>query len=142
MAVALGGRMIRFGSLLVIAAIAAGCTNSPSTAAVTGTLLNKKSDVPPAPPNNPFDDTLDSVDGVQLTLYGGGAVTKATLGFAPSQQFELDGLVPDDYFLQIDVIHNEPIGDPESFGEASVQFTADGQPLDLGEIHLVYQPEY
>jgi hypothetical protein len=58
-------------------------------------------------------------------------------------QFEIDGLDPSQYVLTTTAAHHQALSDNwEEMGVAKAEFSTDGQRVDLGEIVLVYQPQY
>jgi hypothetical protein len=136
--------MLRISFLVVVAAYAAACTSQPTTN-VTGTLALQSNGQPPLGEPTIFDDTLDSIDRVHvevIDLDAGKTVQTADFPGA-SVEFEFDGLPSSDYSLTATADHQQAVtGDWEQMGATESQFTASGEPVDLGTMPLLYQPEY
>ena len=137
--------MVRISCLLAVAIYAAACTAAPPTASVTGSITVQSNGQPPADPD-PFEDTLDAIDLVHIELtdvQSGKTVQTADAHSGAGAQFELDGLASGDYTLTASAVHVQSVtGDWETMGVTETSFTADGQPVDVGNMMLLYQPEY
>jgi hypothetical protein len=134
--------MLRIPSLLVVSVWAAACTSQPTTT-VSGVVTLKASDVPPTP--NPFDSTLDTIDRVRIEVYDleVGKTVQSVDGPGSSVQFALDGITPSEYKLTATASHHQVVLDIwEDLGATDALFSTDRDPVDLGELTLVYQPEY
>lgn len=135
--------MLRHALLLAPFLAVAACTSSQAT--VQGSVQITASATPPTPSDEPFDDSLDSIDEVRLDVVDDdtGSVVKSVDVPVDGGAFEVDGVDPGSYHVEVSAIHHRLIGPDEILGAISTtSFDTDSGTVDLGPLPLVYQPEY